>query len=84
MRNKLFKYIPNKKVFDTLKISSNELDSGYIIGNSIETIGTPEILWENICFIEEEKLIWTHGSFYNQDDYIPFTDEEINLMMPTE
>lgn len=82
MYNKAFKYIPNKAKFNTLKISADSMDSGYTIGDSAITIGKPDILWENICFIENEKLIWTHGEFYNEDDWTAFTDAEINAMMP--
>ena len=52
MYNKAFKYIPNKAKFNTLKISADSMDSGYTIGDSPITIGKPDILWENICFIE--------------------------------
>ena len=69
MFNKPLKYIDSKAKFDTLKISTSELNAGYTIGDSSEQIGTPDILWENICFIEDEHLIWTHGIFYNKDEY---------------
>jgi len=84
MFNKPLKYINSKDKFDTLKISTSELNAGYIIGDSSEQIGKPDILWENICFIEDEHLIWTHGVFYNNDEYEKLTDEEILALMPTE
>lgn len=82
MYNKPFKYIPSLTVFNSLKVSANALDSGYKNGDGLEVIGTPDILWENICFIESEKLIWTHGEFYNQDEWPAFTNAEIEAMMP--
>jgi len=84
MYNKPFKYVPSLSVFDSLKVSTSELDSGYANGDGLEVIGEPDILWENICFIEEEKLIWTHGEFYNQDEWTAFTDAEIDAMMPVD
>lgn len=80
--NKFFKYIDNIATFNTLKVSNNENDTEYVIGDGAPIFGTPEVLWENICFIEQERLIWTHGAFYNQDSYDPFTDEEILAMIP--
>ncbi len=82
MYNKAFKYIPSIEVFNTLKVSVDDTDTLYTIGSAPQTFGTPEILWENICFIELEKLIWTHGAFYCTDDYVRFTDAEILAMMP--
>ena len=82
MYNKPFKYVASLSVFDSLKVSTSELDSGYKNGDGLEVIGTPDILWENICFIEEEKLIWTHGEFYNQDEWVALTDAEIEDLMP--
>jgi len=84
MYNKAFKYIPSMTVFNTLKISVSSLDISYKINNGVEVIGTPDVLWENICFIELEKLIWTHGNFYNEDSFTPFTNLEIEAMMPVD
>ena len=84
MYNKPFKYIPSKNVFNTLKVSALSDDGAYTIGDSAIVIGTPEIRWENICFIENERLIWTHGAFYNEDEWTPFTDAEIEAMMPVD
>ena len=38
--------------------------TGNGMADSSTVIGTPGILWENICFIETEKLVWTHGQFF--------------------
>ena len=84
MLQKLFKYFPNKEAFDSVKVSAIEDDSSYIIGDSALVVGTPDILWENIVFIEEEHLIWTHGEFYTESEYTPLTDEEIISLMPIE
>jgi hypothetical protein len=80
--NKAFKYVDSLEVFNSKKVSAMADNSAYVIGDSVPVIGTPEILWENICFIELERLIWTHGIFYNEDDFERFTDEEILAMIP--
>lgn len=82
MYNKAFKYVTDKELFNTLKVSASKDDSSYIIGDSAITIGTPDILWENICFIEKERLIWTHGVFYNQDDWNRLSEDEILNLIP--
>jgi len=82
--NKAFKYIDSLTVFNTKKVATIEGNTEYAIGDSVPVIGTPEILWENICFIENEKLIWTHGVFYNEDEFTPFTNAEIEAMMPSD
>ena len=67
MLNKVFKYIETEELADTLKFSADEEDAGYRFGGKgSTTIGTPDILWENIAFIQDKKIIWTHGEFYCQ------------------
>lgn len=89
MKRKKFKYIESLKLFNTLKVSVDKSNTSYSIGNSIAIFGIPQIFWKDICFIENEKLIWTHGCFYNNDkegenNIDAFTDEEILEMMPSE
>ena len=65
MLNKVFKYIETEEQAATLKFSADEQDAGYRLGGKgSTTIGTPDILWENIAFIQDKKIIWTHGEFY--------------------
>ena len=65
MINNTFKYIESLALFNTKRVSSSASNEGYYIGDSAERIDmAPEILWNNICFINQEKLIWTHGNFY--------------------
>lgn len=69
MKNKMFKYCSNLSTFYNQHPSASSSDDGYIISADSSTIiGTPGILWENICFIEAEKLVWTHGEFFCQKD----------------
>ena len=65
MKNKMFKYFPNLSAFYDKHPSVSSSDDGYIVSaDSSTVIGSPGILWENICFIESENLMWTHGHFY--------------------
>ena len=65
MLNKAFKFFSSRSVFNTKKISTSASNTAYMIGGTgNQVIGDPEILWENICFIDDEKIIWTHGQFY--------------------
>lgn len=73
----IFKYIPSISIFNTKKVSSGPTNEGYYIGESTEQIGKPDILWTDICFIENEKLIWTHGEFYAQEQPVPTKTSEL-------
>lgn len=65
----MFKYFSNLTSFYNHHPSSGPSDTGYIISeNSATTIGDPGIPWDSVCFIESEKLIWTHGEFFCQKD----------------
>ena len=82
--SKTFKYVPSLNVFNRLKVSATEDDSAYKIGESALIVGKPDILYENIAFISDEKLIWTHGEFYNKDSFEAFTDNEIEDFIPSD
>lgn len=72
----MLKYFPNLTVFYQQYPSANINDTGYVISaDSSEIIGTPGIPWDSICFIETEKLIWTHGKFFAEPNEI--TEETI-------
>ena len=78
MKSKMLKYFPNLTVFYEQHPSANINDTGYVISaDSSEVIGTPGIPWDSICFIETEKLIWTHGEFFAE------AVEEIDPTVPS-
>lgn len=74
--------------FNSLKVSTDMSNQTYTINNGITTFGTPDILYQQIVFIEdlESNIIWTHGKFYNTtidlSDYI--TTEVLNSHVSTE
>ena len=67
-----FVFIPTMAVFNKKKVSNNEEDTAYTINNSDATNGTPEILWEQIVFVKDKNIIWTHGGWYNDIDLSPY------------
>lgn len=62
---KLFCYVNNLAIFNTLKISADSTNTKYTINSGNIQEGTPDITWERIAFIDEEHLLWTHGTFYD-------------------
>lgn len=61
----LFKFIDTLNKFNTLRVSTVSDDSAYRIGSGLEIVGDPEILWKDICFIEDKQIIWNRGTFYS-------------------
>lgn len=81
--NKFLKYFKTKSVFDTFTKALDSDDDSYKDSEGNIVFGTPEIKWQDICFIEEYKItsyiyghkIYTHGKYYNCGDI----DDAINL-----
>ena len=73
-KQKPFAYFDNLDTFKSYKISCSENDDEYIDFENDEqvTFGTPDIMYETFCVIDEEKLFFTHGQFYNENK-IPWT-----------
>lgn len=73
---KLFKYFPTRAAFDAVTKALDANNDKYLDkkGNVVE--GTPEILWDDLCFIEvypitscfATRKIYTHGIFYGCAD----------------
>lgn len=68
MSSRLFKYFDTLETFTSKKISAIEDNTAYLNGN-LTVVGTPEILWEDICFIEAEQIVWTHGTIFVNNSY---------------
>ena len=60
----IFKHVDNLTTFNTLRVSGNSNNTISII-NGAQQVGTPEIFWDNVVFIDNESYIWTHGKIYN-------------------
>ena len=70
--NKLFRYFPTKSRFDIASKALDANNNSYLDAEGHIVYGTPEVKWQDICFIEDWKLtsylstkkIYTHGEFY--------------------
>lgn len=76
----MLNYIEPSKNLETVKFSANAENSSYTLGVSSEVIvGTPDIKYQEIVFIENENLIWTNGHFFAKVDLSNVvTKEELN------
>lgn len=52
--------------FNSKKLSANEANTQYTVGVSgaIQN-GTPDVLYQSICWIKDTKQQWTHGQLYD-------------------
>ena len=70
--HKLFRYFPTKSRFDITSKALDANNNSYLDAEGHIVYGTPEIKWQDICFIEDwtltsylsTKKIYTHGEFY--------------------
>ena len=63
--------------FNSKKLSANEANTQYTLGvdGEIQT-GSPDILYQSICWIKDTKHQWTHGQLY---DFSGGTSREENV-----
>ena len=78
--NKPFIAIDTMDTFKTLKIASSEDNTSYIHYGTTEmpVFGTPEILWNQLCFIEDTGSIYVRGRLYADFDNILSKYDELN------
>jgi hypothetical protein len=70
--HKLFRYFSTKSRFDITSKALDANNDSYLDHEGNIVYGTPEIKWQDICFIENwnltsylsTKKIYTHGQFY--------------------
>lgn len=64
--NKKLIHFKNFSDFNSKKLSANENNATYTIGTNPEVVpGEPDILYHSICWIKDEKKMWTHGQLYD-------------------
>lgn len=69
MDDKLFASVDTFELFKTLKVSDNENNESYKIGGEGESIsGIPQILYDQIVFIEDISKIYRNGIFYDNPE----------------
>ena len=62
----IFKHIKAGYTLDRLKFSANEQNSSYFFGNNPTKtlIGAPDVMYDELVFCKERRIIYTHGAFY--------------------
>lgn len=72
--NNKFIHFKNWDYFNTRKLSANETNTQYTVGvsGSVQE-GSPEVLFQSMCWIKDVKKMWTHGTLYSYyDDNIAY------------
>lgn len=67
--NKKLIHFNNFSTFNSKKLSANVENNKYTIGvtGAVQT-GSPDILYQSICWIKDTKQQWTHGQLYSLSD----------------
>lgn len=77
--NKRWIHFDTFDYFNSQKLSANKENTKYSVGvdGAIE-IGSPNILWQSICWIKDSLQIWTHGALYNcaEVNLVPYLTKE--------
>lgn len=63
----IFKHINTGYIFDNKKFSANSSNTTYFYGsnpNATPQVGVPDILYDELVFCKEKRIIYTHGAFY--------------------
>lgn len=77
---KLFKFYNYWSDFITDKISDSEDNSTYMdFENNESVLGTPNVMYNQVCFIEDKKCIWTHGQKYTSAEAAGVSQEDLDL-----
>jgi hypothetical protein len=64
--NKKLIHFKNFSDFNSKKLSANENNTQYTLGiDGAVTNGSPDILYQSICYIKDTKQQWTHGQLYD-------------------
>ena len=71
--NKKLIHFKNFSDFNSKKLSANENNTQYTLGiNGTVTNGSPDILYQSICYIKDTKQQWTHGQLYDCSENASF------------
>ena len=66
MNYKLFIVVNTFNEFKNIKLSSSSTNTTYITyENPLQTYGTPDVLWNQIVFVEDSHIIYTKGTIYS-------------------
>ena len=61
-----FKHIDTETLFAQTKFSAAANNASYYQGDNTELLyfGTPDVMYDDVCFCKEKGVIYTHGRFY--------------------
>lgn len=77
---KLFKFYNYWTDFIADKISNSEDNTTwYDFDHNVSILGTPNVMYNQVCFIEDRKCIWTHGQKYTSAEAAGVSQEDITL-----
>lgn len=77
---KLFKFYNYWSDFIADKISNSEDNTTYYdFDNNESVLGTPNVMYNQVCFIEDRKCIWTHGQKYTSAEAAGVSQEDLDL-----
>ena len=66
--SKLFKYYDTYEHFKSDKISDTiNNNSYYDFDNNTSVEGSPNVVYDTVCFVEDKNIIYTHGHQYTSD-----------------
>ena len=69
--------------FISKKLSANKENTKYIDPSTFEQVdGSPDILFQSICYIKDIKQIWTHGEYFgNGVGCVSVTESKLRTMI---
>lgn len=75
---KLFKFYKYWSDFIGDNISDSEDNSTYFdFTNNESVLGTPNVQYNQVCFIEDKKCIWTHGQKYTSAEAAGVSQDDL-------
>lgn len=81
---KLFKFYEKMSDFKGDKISADKDDTTYFdFDNDTTILGTPNVKYNQVCFVDENNMIFTHGQKYTSTSDAGLTEEDLLTLSNT-
>lgn len=77
-----FRHINTQQTLNTIKFSADSTNATYFLHSSTSTQlqGTPDVNYEDICFIKPTGQVYTHGKLYNSENNNNYADEYLDYL----
>lgn len=77
-----FRHINAQQTLNTVKFSADSTNTTYFLHSSTSTQlqGTPDVNYEDICFIKPTGQLYTHGKLYNGENNSKYTDGYLDYL----